>query len=289
MVYQFDTRDAERLGDATTAAILYNIRFWCLKNFQNKKNFYDGKYWTYNSAEAFTKQFTWLSPSQIDRHLKKLREAGATTEGNYNKNKFDRTKWYSCNWHYDEHHFMKSQNGDYEIISSYTYYKPDTKPDKKEKAASLDFEIEKEKEMSFQASFEKEKEKIPQKRKTKEERLEDEIEAYWGKVKSFKGKSLAQKEFSELWHIYDKKNYFIEAIKAFVDIYKADNTPFQEILEHAKEYVKQYDSENKRFKPNLSKYLKERVYLTEIVKESKNGVLESKQSPTKLAGFRINR
>ncbi len=164
------------------------------------------------------------------------------------------------------------------------------KDNKKEKAASLDsFEIEKEKERNaFQASFEKKEKKVAPKkeRKTPEQRQAQAIDTHWQKLKSFQGKAEAKQQFKELWEVYDKKNYHKEAINQFAKLYKEGDLDFQELISHVKEYKQ---STEKRYRLNLSNYLKQEVYLYPVEKESKNGVLESKQSPTKLAGFRINR
>lgn len=91
----FDKTIATIMGNAESATILQNIYFWVDHNKANEKHFYDGKYWTYNSAKAFSKQFPWLSEKQIRNHLQKLEEKGFIETGNYNKLAYDRTKWYT--------------------------------------------------------------------------------------------------------------------------------------------------------------------------------------------------
>lgn len=84
------------------AIILRNIEFWVKKEEAEEKEdkYHDGKYWTYNSATAFQKLFTWLTPRQISRNLEKLEKKGYVVVGNYNKHKYDRTKWYSLGERY---------------------------------------------------------------------------------------------------------------------------------------------------------------------------------------------
>lgn len=96
MKYDFDTEIAKKL-DVNSAILFSNIQFWCAKNKANKKNYNDGRYWTYNSTEAFSELFQWLTKKQIRLCLEKLEENGYISTGNYNKSAYDRTKWYACN------------------------------------------------------------------------------------------------------------------------------------------------------------------------------------------------
>jgi hypothetical protein len=83
------------------AIILENIAYWIDKNQanqmdrDNKSSFHNGKWWTYNSALAFSRQFIWLSKKQIERIIKKLEKKNYLESGNFNKVKYDRTKWYA--------------------------------------------------------------------------------------------------------------------------------------------------------------------------------------------------
>lgn len=77
------------------AIFLQNIYFWYLHNKRNNKNFYDNRYWTYNSVSAFAQEFVYLSEKQIRNILVKLETKGLILTGNYNKISYDRTKWYS--------------------------------------------------------------------------------------------------------------------------------------------------------------------------------------------------
>lgn len=93
MTHYFETEDAEKYG-VNAAIILANLRFWISKNQANKRHFYDGHTWTYNSVKAFTELFPYLSPKQIRTAIQRLVDAGEIGEGNYNKSSYDRTKWY---------------------------------------------------------------------------------------------------------------------------------------------------------------------------------------------------
>tara|TARA_R110002020_G_C16281925_1_gene771880 strand:+ start:73 stop:771 length:699 start_codon:yes stop_codon:yes gene_type:complete len=90
----FNTEVAKDVG-TDAAIILSNIEFWEATNRANKRNYYNGRYWTYNSAKAFADIFNYLSPHQIRRMLDKLEENGYIISGSFNKKGYDRTKWYS--------------------------------------------------------------------------------------------------------------------------------------------------------------------------------------------------
>lgn len=93
MVHSFDTKVAKEVG-LNSATLFHSIFFWIQKNEANDKHYYDGYYWTYNSASAFRKMFDYLSEKQIRTALNKLIEAGYLVAGNYNESKYDRTHWY---------------------------------------------------------------------------------------------------------------------------------------------------------------------------------------------------
>ena len=77
------------------AILIENLAFWINKNKANNNNFYDGRYWTYNSAKAFVELFPYWSSTKIQRLLAHLETEGVIISGNYNKLAYDRTKWYS--------------------------------------------------------------------------------------------------------------------------------------------------------------------------------------------------
>ncbi len=94
MDHSFNVQVAKHYG-VNEAIMLNNLYFWVEKNRANKKNFHDGRYWTYNSQEAFTELFPYWSRHKIQRILSSLEQSGLILKGNYNKNNYDRTTWYS--------------------------------------------------------------------------------------------------------------------------------------------------------------------------------------------------
>jgi hypothetical protein len=92
--HSFPTIVAKEVG-VVEAVILQHIYFWYVENMRNKRNYYDGKYWTYNSYSSFQEVFYYLSKPQIKRIIHKLEIDGFIKSGNYNKLSIDRTKWYT--------------------------------------------------------------------------------------------------------------------------------------------------------------------------------------------------
>ena len=94
MGHYFEVDVAVKYG-VNAAVLLNNIYFWCQKNKANKRNYYDGYYWTYNSRNAFTEIFPYLSERQIKTALDKLIEDNVIKTGCYNEDARDRSLWYT--------------------------------------------------------------------------------------------------------------------------------------------------------------------------------------------------
>lgn len=77
------------------AVMMNNLIFCIYKNKANEMHFYENKYWTYNSIPAFNKLFPYWSERQIRTILDKLKNKDCIEIGNFNKNKYDRTTWYT--------------------------------------------------------------------------------------------------------------------------------------------------------------------------------------------------
>lgn len=94
MEHHFNVTIAKKYN-INIATFLHNIAFWTQHNIANKKNFHDGLYWTYNSYDAFTKLFPYWSYEQIRLIITKCVNEELLVVGNYNKSKYDQTKWYA--------------------------------------------------------------------------------------------------------------------------------------------------------------------------------------------------
>lgn len=82
------------LGGSDEAIILQQVHYWTQKNM----NIRDDYSWVYNSMKEWHKQFYWISESSVKRIFTKLEKKGVLITGNYNKAKFDKTKWYRIDY-----------------------------------------------------------------------------------------------------------------------------------------------------------------------------------------------
>jgi hypothetical protein len=90
MKFPFDEQVAKEVG-VEEALMLSHIEYWVRKNTANKKNFYNGHYWTYNTQEAFTIIFPFWSRQNIRRIISNLEKSGLLRVGSYNKAGYDKT------------------------------------------------------------------------------------------------------------------------------------------------------------------------------------------------------
>lgn len=134
MIHSFDTSHAEKYG-IHEAVIISNIEFWIEKNKANRRHFYDGRYWTYNSAKAFAELFPYMTVNQVRRSLDALVEAEILVRGNFNQSAYDRTSWYafSDKWilQKSEIHLAELPNGSGSDAEPIPDIKTDAKPVRK--------------------------------------------------------------------------------------------------------------------------------------------------------------
>lgn len=113
MTYMFDT-DVAALYGVDEAIMINNLAYWIRKNEANGKHYHEGRFWTYNSIEAFTKLFPFWTARQIRRVLKSLEDKGVIVTGNYNSSAYDRTTWYAfgdCILRNGQMDFTRTSNG----------------------------------------------------------------------------------------------------------------------------------------------------------------------------------
>ena len=94
MNFTFDGDIAKEYGLAE-AILFYNIAFWEKQNRLNQHNYYDGRYWTYNTLKAYAGLFYFISEATIKRALKHLKDEGLILVGNFDEDKFSRTNYYT--------------------------------------------------------------------------------------------------------------------------------------------------------------------------------------------------
>ena len=94
MNFTFDGDIAKEYGLAE-AILFYNIAFWEKQNRLNQHNYFDGRYWTYNTLKAYAGLFYFISEATIKRALKHLKDEGLILVGNFDEDKFSRTNYYT--------------------------------------------------------------------------------------------------------------------------------------------------------------------------------------------------
>ena len=110
MEYSFNVEDASNYG-VDCAVMIKNIDFWISKNQANNKHLYNGKFWTYNSNKAFLTLFPFWTENRVRYIIKKLSDLNVIEIGNFNKNSFDRTNWYTFSDEYLKEKEVSKRNG----------------------------------------------------------------------------------------------------------------------------------------------------------------------------------
>lgn len=80
------------------AIVLNQIHYWIEKNRGDEMHYRDGRTWTFNTYKEWQEQFPFWGTATIVRTFEKLEKNGFIISGNFNKMKYDRTKWYSVNY-----------------------------------------------------------------------------------------------------------------------------------------------------------------------------------------------
>lgn len=94
MHHHFDIDIAAQYG-VNAAIFLNNMLYWIKKNQANEKHFHEGRYWTYNSVDAYSKLFPYWSTKQLRLIIDKCIENDLIVKNKFNKIKYDQTSWYA--------------------------------------------------------------------------------------------------------------------------------------------------------------------------------------------------
>jgi hypothetical protein len=92
--HSFSVEVAKVVGDRA-AIFLQHFSFWHIQNAAHQRHYHDGHYWTYNTIEAYTEQYPYLTVKQIRTVLERLEKDEFILTGNYNTKAMDHTKWYA--------------------------------------------------------------------------------------------------------------------------------------------------------------------------------------------------
>ena len=77
------------------AILIQHIQFWIFQNERLKRNFHEGKTWMYQTQEELAAIYPYWNRDKVQKLLKKLVDKDVLIKGNFNKNIFDRTCWYT--------------------------------------------------------------------------------------------------------------------------------------------------------------------------------------------------
>lgn len=104
--HAFSTEMAQEYG-VDCAIVINHFQFWINKNIRAKRNFHEGRTWSYETLEEIAENFPYWTVEEVREILDRLcagksrRSKGekqfepVLKRGNFNKSKFDRTCWYS--------------------------------------------------------------------------------------------------------------------------------------------------------------------------------------------------
>lgn len=86
--------DASKYG-TLAATLLLNLRNWVKNKAIYRQDFHEGHIWVYYSINDMAQLFPQFTYKQVEKGIAKLIREGALLTGNYNKLKFDRTRWFA--------------------------------------------------------------------------------------------------------------------------------------------------------------------------------------------------
>lgn len=91
--HSFDVELAELHG-VDAALIIGHFQHFIEHHRANKTNFYEGHYWTYDSAASLAEKFPYWSKNKIQKLLVKLEDKNLIASGDFSEDRFKRPKFY---------------------------------------------------------------------------------------------------------------------------------------------------------------------------------------------------
>ena len=77
------------------AVMLNDIMYWEKHNRLNGRNFFNGRYWTYNTFKAFVEIYPYFSERTLKRAIQHLIDADLILVGNFDNDRFKHTNYYT--------------------------------------------------------------------------------------------------------------------------------------------------------------------------------------------------
>ena len=94
MILSFNREIASKYG-VREALLIQHIDHWLAHNVSHNNNYHKEEYWMYDTKKTFHDKFNCFSEDQVKRTLESLEKQSILKSDNFNKVKFDRTKWYT--------------------------------------------------------------------------------------------------------------------------------------------------------------------------------------------------
>ena len=93
-------RSIAKLLGMNEAVVLQQMYYWIENNRKAGRHLHHSRYWTYNTYKKWQEQLPFMSVSTIKRTIKSLEKKGILISNKFNKEKRDRTKWYTIDCYY---------------------------------------------------------------------------------------------------------------------------------------------------------------------------------------------
>lgn len=92
--HHFHPDIAAKIG-VNAAIFLRDIYHWCDTNRNNGENFYEGRWWTYQTMKGLCNRHPYWSKNQVEYIIKTCKKQGLLLSGHFGEDQFNRTCWYT--------------------------------------------------------------------------------------------------------------------------------------------------------------------------------------------------
>ncbi|TWU79317.1 hypothetical protein [Lactobacillus johnsonii] len=237
---------AVALKNINEAVILQQVQYWVNRS----ENEYGGRKWVYNTIKQWKDQFPWLTEKAIRNRFDSLIEKGVIITSNFNKSKFDRTKWYTID--YDKlNSLINNQNNGESPNATHSEESSESKRKKVPNATGSKVQMDSEKsstshlEESSTSDVEESTEPIPDNTidysEINTENTDLRSSAIADEPVSQSQKStltqIIEKEFEQLWSLYPRKLGKSKALKKYITWRKKSKSNTYDVM---KAYLDKY-------------------------------------------------
>lgn len=80
------------------AIVVQQVHYWLQENEKNKRNYINGRYWTYNNVSEWQRQFSFWSYDGVKKILARLKAMRVLDAERLSSDKRDRTLYYTINY-----------------------------------------------------------------------------------------------------------------------------------------------------------------------------------------------